>query len=197
MDSGGTDSRPADRHRSPGIRRTPASRSRGIRNPGIPRNRAIHSRAIRSRAIRSRDIHSRAIRPSRGIRSRVHPPQPGYPQPGQPQQPYAGPPAQLTSGLYVTAEFIFLQWMLIMTGPVITVYGRPIPFKWNQPQVVPLPPGNHPINIHFPWIFQKGNSTDAVVPVHPGHATELKYSTSFFVFTSGTIAPRGFRPWGV
>ena len=133
--------------------------------------------------------------PQQGYPQPGHAP-PGYPQPGPPQQPYAGPPAQLTSGLYVTAEYIFLQWMLMMTSPVITVYGRPIPFKWNRPQVVPLPPGNHPINIHFPWVFQKGNSTDAVVPVHPGHATELKYSTSFFVFTSGTIAPRGFRPWG-
>lgn len=116
--------------------------------------------------------------------------------PGVPQQPYAGPPAQLTSGLYVTAEFIFLQWMLLMTNPVVTVYGREIPIKWNRPQVVPLPPGNHPVNIHFPWVFQKGNSTDAVIPVHPGHATDIKYNTAFFIFTSGTISHRGFRAWG-
>ena len=126
-------------------------------------------------------------------------PQQGYPQQGypQPQQPYAGPPAQLTSGVLVTAEFIILQWMLLMTNPVITVYGQQIPFKWNRPQVVPLPPGNHPINIHFPWIFQKGNNTDFVVPVHPGHVTDVKYSTSFFVFSKGNINHRGFRPWGV
>ena len=112
------------------------------------------------------------------------------------QQPYAGPPAQLTSGILVTAEFFFLQWILLMTHPVITVYGQQIPFKWNKPQVVPLPPGNHPINIHYPYIFQKGNPVDIVLPVHPGHVTDIKYSTSFFVFTSGNISQRGFRPWG-
>lgn len=127
------------------------------------------------------------------------PQQPGYPpqQPGMGQQPYAGPPAQLTSGILVTAEFFFLQWILLMTHPVITVYNQQIPFKWNKPQIVPLPPGNHPINIHYPYIFQKGNPVDIVLPVHPGHVTDIKYSTSFFVFSKGNIDSRGFRPWGM
>ena len=127
------------------------------------------------------------------------PPQPGYPpqQPGMGQQPYAGPPAQLTSGILVTAEFFFMQWILLMTHPVITVYNQKIPFKWNKPQIVPLPPGNHPINIHYPYIFQNGNPVDIVLPVHPGHVTDIKYSTSFFVFSKGNIDSRGFRPWGM
>ena len=127
------------------------------------------------------------------------PPQPGYPpqQPGMGQQPYAGPPAQLTSGILVTAEFFFMQWILLMTHPVITVYNQKIPFKWNKPQIVPLPPGNHQINIHYPYIFQNGNPVDIVLPVHPGHVTDIKYSTSFFVFSKGNIDSRGFRPWGM
>jgi len=86
--------------------------------------------------------------------------------------------------------------MLMMTNPVITVYGQPISFKWNRPQIVPLPPGNHPVNIHFPWIMTKGNDTDIVLPVHPGHVTDVKYSTSFFTFSKGNVTSRGFRPWG-
>ncbi len=114
---------------------------------------------------------------------------------GQPPG-YGGPPAQPTSGICVTANYIFLQWMLAFTNPVITVYGQPYPLKWDRPQIVPMPPGNHQINIHFPWMFAKGNPTDALIPIHPGFVTDIKYTTSFFTFTSGTIIQRGFRPWG-
>ncbi len=124
------------------------------------------------------------------------PQQSGYPQPDQ-QQPPAGPSEQLTSGLYVTAEFAYFKLMFIFNGPVITVYGQSVPFKWNKPQVVSLPPGHHPVDIHVPWLSQQCNTARAVVPVHPGYATVLKYSTSYFLFASGKIAPRGFRPWVV
>jgi hypothetical protein len=28
-----------------------------------------------------------------------------------------------------------------------------------------------------------------------GYVTDLKYSTSFFIFTSGNLTNRGYRPW--
>ncbi len=86
--------------------------------------------------------------------------------------------------------------MLHFTNPVVTVFGQQVPLKWGRPQIVPMPPGNHQINIHYPWMFSKGNPTDAWVAVHMGYVTDLKYSTSFFTFTAGTIIQRGFRPWG-
>ena len=104
-------------------------------------------------------------------------------------------PAPMTSGLHVTAKFIFLQWMLFFVKPVVTIGGRPHSIPWNRPTVLPLPPGNHDVEIHFPWIG-KGNPARMVVTVHPGHTTELRYHTKFFVFSPGDLRATGFRPWG-
>ena len=95
----------------------------------------------------------------------------------------------------MTAEYQFLQWMLALTHPVVTVYGRPMPISWGRPHAIPLPPGNHHIRIHFPWVFSEGNPAQLVIPVHPGHATDIRYTTSFFVFSSGNVYQHGFRPW--
>ena len=103
---------------------------------------------------------------------------------------------QVMSGICVKADFFFLQWMLFLVKPVVTINGYPSEISWNNPVVFPLPPGNHAVKIHFPWIFTEGNVVNQWVPVHMGYVTDLKYSTSFFIFSAGNLTNNGFRPWG-
>jgi hypothetical protein len=118
----------------------------------------------------------------------------GYPNQGWPQ-PY-GAVAPITSGLHVTPNFFFLQWMLWLVKPVVTIGPHKQEIAWGRPTLIPLPPGQYQVKLHFPWIFGEGNPAIGVVVVHPGYATELKYDTSFFVFSKGTLVQRGFRVWG-
>ena len=126
----------------------------------------------------------------------------GYPNQGWPAQHAGQQPAPyqavapITSGLHVTPNFFFLQWMLFLVKPVVTIgpYKQEIP--WGRATLIPLPPGQYQVKLHFPWIFGEGNPATGVLLVHPGYATELKYDTSFFVFSKGTLLQRGFRVWG-
>jgi hypothetical protein len=106
------------------------------------------------------------------------------------------PLAPMTSGLHVTPNYFFLQWMLLLVRPVVTIGPFKQEIPWGRPSLIPLPPGHYQVKLHFPWIFNEGNPATVLVPVHPGYATEIKYDTSFFVFTKGTIVQRGFRVWG-
>lgn len=123
------------------------------------------------------------------------PPQHG----GAPQ--YAAPPQggqqlQPNAGLQIQADYIFLQWMLMMVNPVVTLMGREHSIKWGRPHLFPLPPGNHQIRVYYPWFFQQANSVTTWVQVHVGFITQVKYTTSFLTFASGNLTPFGHRPWG-
>ena len=103
---------------------------------------------------------------------------------------------QPMSGLCVKADFFFLQWMLFLVKPVVNINGYAQEVPWGQPVVFPMPPGNHQVKVHFPWIFREGNPAHAWVPVHMGYVTDLKYGTSFFIFMDGDLTIQGYRPWG-
>jgi len=111
-------------------------------------------------------------------------------------QPYmAAQPAPITSGLRVTPKFIFLQFMLFLVKPVVTIGHQKHSINWNQSTVLPLQPGQYEIKVHFPWIGD-GNPAKLMVAVHPGHITELSYATKLFVFSPGDLRCPGFQPWG-
>jgi hypothetical protein len=149
----------------------------------------------------------------------MHPP--AQPQPAWPQQhahPQGGWPAaqqahghagyagqamvpapsyamQPTSGVQVTAKMIFLQWMLYLVQPVVTIGGHKFPIRWNQPHFFPLLPGWHSIRIHYPWFLFEGSPSTENIDVHQNHITDVVYRPSIITFLPGSLARLGYRAW--
>ena len=67
-----------------------------------------------------------------------------------------------TSGLHVTPNFFFLQWMLFLVKPVVTIgpYKQEIP--WSRASLIPLPPGQYTVTFRNPQASQPVSKTATV-----------------------------------
>ncbi len=101
--------------------------------------------------------------------------------------------------LAIRPSFFFLQWMLFLVSPRISVNGQVQQGKWGL-NVYNMPPGDYEVSVWFPWFFFsqccKGTRR---VQVAAGWATNVTYSVPIFLFMSGTMGtppPSGLLPQG-
>ena len=114
---------------------------------------------------------------------------PGGPQPGQPPQ-YAQPPGHPASGggqVTVDIKHHPLAFMYSAFTPVITINGYRQQGRWGV-NVLPLPPGNHHLRIHIPYLLPSEiGHADLTVPVQPGQQVALEYRAPMVVFMGGSF----------
>ncbi|MGC4960922.1 hypothetical protein [Gordonia sp. DT101] len=131
-------------------------------------------------------------------------PQDGYPQAappqGQyPQQQYAAPqqygdpqqygaPQAAAQGIALTTEFFPLAWVFFFIKPSISVNGYELPRSpWGR-TVVPMPPGQHHVHVHVPYLLpSRLGPADTVIPVHPNQVTEAEYKAPLWAFSRGSL----------
>jgi hypothetical protein len=64
-----------------------------------------------------------------------------------------------------------------------------VPVGWGR-TVVPVPPGQHHVHVHVPYLLPSRIGTaETVVGVHPGQVLELEYRAPAIAFLDGAIGP--------
>ena len=129
------------------------------------------------------------------------PPDPSYTQ----QQAQAAQAAQAAQVAYAQANlgvgrleintaFFPLAFILLAVTPVLTLNGHPWRQKWGL-SVYDLPPGEHHLQVHFPYLFQDRCGPAALtVPIYAGYLTRVSYDAPFFMFSNGTMRVLGTFP---
>src|SRR5438045_1682952 len=74
---------------------------------------------------------------------------------------------------------------------MIAIDNYPTARPWGR-WVFDLQPGNHLVRIWFPYMGESGVALQTV-PIQPGWATMIRYTTPFFVFMSGSLQMLGSR----
>jgi hypothetical protein len=93
--------------------------------------------------------------------------------------------------LDLNLNFLFLQWILLLVTPHLTINGYPQRRKWGR-HFIELPPGTHHVRVSFPYLFTDHcGPADAMVPIYPGMATRLDYEAPLIVFMGGTLRMYG------
>ncbi|MFW0783631.1 hypothetical protein AAFP35_03845 [Gordonia sp. CPCC 206044] len=127
-------------------------------------------------------------------------PQAGYPStaPPNPQTQYApqqyaqaqkyGAPQAAVQGIGLTTEFFPLAWVFFFIKPSISVNGYELPRSpWGR-TVIPLPPGQHHVHVHVPYLLpSRLGPADTVIPVHPNQVTETEYKAPLWAFSPGSL----------
>ncbi len=113
--------------------------------------------------------------------SAPYPPQPpgyGYPPP----QPGNG------SAIAITTKFFPLSFFFFFTKPNIVIDGQQVPqTNWGR-MVIPVPPGQHHVHVHTPYLLpSRVGPADLVVNVPPGPPVELEYRTPMWAFSAGSL----------
>jgi hypothetical protein len=71
--------------------------------------------------------------------------------------------------------------------PQITINGQRIPGRWG-PNALPLPPGQHHLRIHIPYILPpEVGRAELTVPVPPGQPVQLEYRAPLVAFMRGAL----------
>ncbi|MEU8233917.1 hypothetical protein AB0C12_30390 [Actinoplanes sp. NPDC048967] len=109
-----------------------------------------------------------------------------------PPQPTWGAPTpglQGSTAIAVTARYSWLTFMLGLFKPYLAINGQPVPARWGR-TVVPVPPGQHHVHLHVPYLLPSRIGTaDTVVPVHPGQVVEVEYRAPAIALLDGAIGP--------
>jgi len=115
-----------------------------------------------------------------------------------PPQPGGFVPAP-AGQLEVHLSFLFLQWLLYFVSPRVALNGNVQLRAWG-PNVFHMPPGQHQLDVFFPWLFQsRCGLASQVITIHPGYVTSVRYTAPFFTFMPGTLwvdQPRPMQAWG-
>jgi len=94
-----------------------------------------------------------------------------------------------TSAIAVTTRYHWLTFILALFKPYLTVNGHRVPAGWGR-TVVPVPPGQHHVHVHVPYLLPPRIGTaETVVPVHPGQVVEVEYRAPAIAFLDGSIGP--------
>lgn len=94
-----------------------------------------------------------------------------------------------TSAIAVTTRYSWLTFMLALFKPYLAVNGHQVPAGWGR-TVVPVPPGQHHVHVHVPYLLPPRIGTaETVVPVHPGQVVEVDYRAPAIAFLDGAIGP--------
>ena len=108
-----------------------------------------------------------------------------------PQPSWGAPPPgyQDSTAIAVTARYSWLTFMLGLFKPYLAINGQPVPAGWGR-TVVPVPPGQHHVHVHVPYLLPSRIGTaDTVVPVHPGQVVEVEYRAPAIALLDGAIGP--------
>ncbi len=98
------------------------------------------------------------------------------------------PPAGGTTGIEITAKFIFLAFFLNFFKPVFTIDGQAVQSKWKTPTFFPTTPGQHQVQVHFPYLVMKtAGKAVTSVNVQPGQVVRVAYKAPWLVFLAGKI----------
>lgn len=129
--------------------------------------------------------------PPQGSPPAGYPQRAGYPQHGFHPQHRQGPQPALTGSpiqpghgrVVVVASYPKLAIALGMTGPTITVDGRPMRASWGE-TALDLPPGQHRIRVHTRYLWDVGPAED-MVPVRAGQQVPVYYVASMTGWSRG------------
>ncbi|GAA3334885.1 hypothetical protein GCM10020358_01000 [Amorphoplanes nipponensis] len=115
------------------------------------------------------------------------PPQPSWNATPPPPPPVPGHPGP--TAIAVTTRYSWLTFLLGLFKPYLAVNGQPVPARWGR-TVVPVPPGQHHVHVHVPYLLPSRIGTaDTVVPVHPGQVVEVEYRAPAIALLDGAIGP--------
>jgi hypothetical protein len=105
------------------------------------------------------------------------------PSPTPPQ-----PPSATYTGVEITASFFFLAFILHLFKPVFTVDGYAATQRWKVPTFIPLAPGQHQVQVHFPYlILPTAGKAVMTVTLQPGQVLRLGYRAPWLVFMPGKL----------
>ena len=94
-----------------------------------------------------------------------------------------------TTAVAVTTRYSWITFLFALFQPHLTVDGRPVPARWGR-TVVPVPPGQHHVQVHVPYLLPpRVGTAHTVVPVYPGQVVEVEYRAPAFAFLDGAIGP--------
>ena len=101
----------------------------------------------------------------------------------QPPQP-AG-----NTGIEITASFFVLAFILHLFKPVFTIDGQAVKSKWKTPTFFPTAPGQHQVQVHFPYLVMKAAGKAVTsVNVQPGQVVRVAYrAVPWLVILPGKI----------
>jgi len=103
------------------------------------------------------------------------------------QQPPPWQPG--ATAIAVTTRYLWMTFLLAFFKPYLAVNGQRVPAGWGR-TVVPVPPGQHHVHVHVPYLLPPRIGTaETVVPVHPGQVVEVEYRAPAIAFLDGTIGP--------
>src|SRR4051812_17385501 len=98
------------------------------------------------------------------------------------------PPPAGTTGIEVTAKFFVLAFILNLFKPIVTIDGNAVKSTWRKPNFFAAAPGQHTVQVHFPYGFIKtaGKATTTVT-VQPGQTVRVAYKAPWLIFLPGKI----------
>jgi hypothetical protein len=102
------------------------------------------------------------------------------------QQPYGR--------IEINAGFFPLSWILYFVNPVVWINGQRHQARWGR-NSFDLPPGQYDVRICFAYMWtDSAGLAQAMLPVHPGYVTVVRYEAPFFVTTAGSMRVTGQLP---
>lgn len=113
----------------------------------------------------------------------------GYGAGAPPADGYAAP-----AYLDITLEYSPLQFILSAVTPTVILNGQRHKVPWGR-HVWPMPPGEHVIDVSFPYMFQE-RSCPAILraAIYAGHTTVVKYTAPALMWSNGTMVFLGHFP---
>ena len=99
----------------------------------------------------------------------------------QPQPPW--------TAIAVTTRYSWLTFVFALFKPYLAINGHPVRAGWGR-TVVPVPPGQHHVHVHVPYLLPpRVGTAETVVPVHPGQVVEVEYRAPAIGWLDGSIGP--------
>jgi hypothetical protein len=103
-----------------------------------------------------------------------------------PAAPYGPPPGG--SAIALTTKFFPLQFIFFFIKPKVSIDGHELPpASWGR-QVIPVPPGQHQVDVYTPYFLPpRVGPAAVVVDVPPGQSVELEYRAPVWAFSAGSM----------
>lgn len=98
------------------------------------------------------------------------------------------PPGGANTGIEITASFMVLAFILNFFKPVFIIDGMQTKGRWKSPTFFPTAPGQHQVQVHFPYMFIKeAGKANAQVNVQPGQVVRIGYKAPWLIFLAGKL----------